>query len=120
MNPRLIRKHASLVLKIASLFLCAAVFAWGLQYKLSLYNSSSHPNPTSVAKLIQAERSNREVAVLHLRNLNRIPFSLEKFIPAFGPSVLSRRNMPIAKSVLPAIGFVPSVLFFRPPPRANS
>ncbi len=44
------------VIRVAVVFLAAAVFAWGLQSKLALYRAPSPLRNTSVAKLIQGKK----------------------------------------------------------------
>lgn len=113
-----IQRNASLVFRIALLVLSVAVFAWGLQYKLSLYEASSHPNPVRIAKLIQAEQSKKLVAV-QLQERSRFPrIAVEHGIPQFRPLVVARRNRPVDAPVLSSITVLPSFLFFRPPPRS--
>jgi hypothetical protein len=117
MPLRLIERQPSLLLRIAFLILVAAIFGWGLQYKLSLYKASSHPDPIRIAKLIQGDQSNRRVVAIHLIRSQKLPqFSLECTIQAFRPPVPNRQNRPVDGPVLPSISFIPSFLFFRPPP----
>ena len=120
MPTRLIKSQASPLLRIALLILAAAVFAWGLQYKLSLYQSASYSHPISVAKLIQGERTNKEIASTQVRiRDSSSQFSLDSNLPTFRPPIIVRRNRQVDKLVYPSIMFVPCFLFFRPPPQAS-
>lgn len=101
------------------LILAAAVFAWGLQYKLSLYEAPSHSHPVSVAKLIQGEQTNKKSAAIQVRIRDwSSAFSLDSNLQTFRPPVV-RRNRQADKLVRPSIMFFPSLLFFRPPPQAS-
>jgi hypothetical protein len=116
----MIKSQASPLLRIALLILAAAVFAWGLQYKLSLYEAPAHSHPVSVAKLIQGEQTTKKIASIQVR----IPhwtsqFSLDSNLYTFRPPIIVRRNRQVDKLVSPSIMFVPCVLFFRPPPEAS-
>ena len=116
----MIKSQASPLLRIALLILAGAVFAWGLQYKLSLYHSESHSHPISVAKLIQGEQTNKKIASVEVRIRNwSSQFSLDRNFPAFRPPITVRRNRHVDKFVYPSIMFVPCFLFFRPPPQAS-
>lgn len=117
MAPRPIKQNVSLALRIALIALSAAIFAWGLQYKLSLYETPSHPNPAKVAKLIQGDQSSKKCFALELQNHNRCPrAAAAHIVPGSQPPMTVRRNRPIDAPVLASIPFVPSILFVRPPP----
>ena len=116
----MIKRQASPILRIALVILAAAVFAWGLQYKLSLYDAPSHSHPVSVAKLIQGEQTNKKVASIQVRIRDwSSQFSPDSELSAFRSPVIVRRNRQVAKLVNPSIMFIPSALFFRPPPQAS-
>jgi hypothetical protein len=116
----MINSQASPLLRIALLVLAAAVFAWGLQYKLSLYDASSHSHPLSVAKLIQGEQTNKKIASIQVRIRDGSShFSLDSNLSAVRPPIMVRRNRQADKMICPSIMFVPSSLFFRPPPQAS-
>jgi hypothetical protein len=58
------RIAATFAFKCALLLLASAVFSWGLQAKLSLYNSPQSPSTVTVAKLLTERRSARTMASL--------------------------------------------------------
>jgi hypothetical protein len=58
------RFGASFALKCALFFLASAIFSWGLQAKLSLYNAPQSPSVTTVAKLLTEKRSAQTMASL--------------------------------------------------------
>lgn len=102
------------------LILAASVFAWGLQYKLSLYQSESHSHPLSVAKLIQGEQTNKKIASIQVRICDwSSQLALDSNLSTFRPSIIVRRNRQVDELVHPSIMFIPSNLFFRPPPQAS-
>ena len=116
MPSKTIEMKVSPAFRIALLILGAAVFAWGLQYKMSLYQPSFHPNPVQIAKLIQGEQSNRKVTELQVRARCAQP-SLEYVVPTFVPPVPAVWRRPgETPPSRPAIFLSPS-LFFRPPPQ---
>jgi hypothetical protein len=109
---------------LACLGLC--VFAWGLRYKLSLYDPprpGAHPMPA--AKLLTGNER-RAVATVDLRPASGLPavaflaafvFSVlllkhPRIVPAFGSSLL----LPAGRRPVPA--WAPyAAKFIRPPPR---
>jgi hypothetical protein len=118
MPTRTIQSQASPFLRIALLILAAAVFAWGLQYKLSLYKP--HSDPTSVAKLIQGEQTNKKITSVQFKSRLWLPqLSLDRSPYAFRPPIIVRRNREVDKRVYQSIRFVSCSLFFRPPPQAS-
>ena len=120
MPLRTIKSQAPPGLKIALLFLGLAIFAWGLQYKLSLYEVPLHQHPVSVAKLIQGEQTNKKIVSLqlHLRSRFSQLHVDDSIIPFRLPVIVQRNRQP---DPLPytAITFIPWVLLFRPPPQAS-
>jgi hypothetical protein len=58
------RFDASFALKCALFFLASAVFSWGLQAKLSLYNAPQSPSVTTIAKLSTEKHSAQTMASL--------------------------------------------------------
>ena len=120
MPTRMIKTQGSTLLWIALLILAAAVFAWGLQYKLSLYEAPSQSHPVSVAKLIQGEQTNKKIASIQVRIREwSSQFSLDSSLHIFRPPLIVRRNRLVDMFVYPSIMFVPFFLFFRPPPQAS-
>lgn len=119
MSPRPIQRKVSLLLKITLIVLSAAIFSWGLQYKLSLYENSSHPNPGKVAKLIQGDQSSKKTTVLHAQGSDRCPLIAGAYtVRAFQPPVPVRRNRPNDAPVLASMPFVSILHSVRPPPPA--
>ena len=119
MAPRIIETRAPLVLRVALLFLGAAVFAWGLQYKLSLYDASTHRNLIPVAKLIQGEQTSKKTAAIHLRNrCNCSESSPVNGDAAFRLSTSDGWSRWADRSVVSSITLGSRVLFSRPPPLA--
>jgi hypothetical protein len=104
-------------LTLIVLVLSAAVFAWGTQSKLSLYQRPSPSHPISVAKLLPDDQASKKGGLPH-SNLRKI----EAELPVFAAVVLTACPVDIAKRgqasgvVLPAISPRSYALFFRPPP----
>jgi len=120
MTPRIIKARAPLALRIALLLLGAAVFAWGLQYKLSLYSVSTHRNQIPVAKLIQGEQTNKKIAAIHLRS--RCKCSESSPVgddAAFHFSTSDGWNRWADRSAVSSITQSSGFLFSRPPPQAS-
>jgi hypothetical protein len=118
MPTRTVQSQASAFLRIALLILAAAVFAWGLQYKLSLYKTGSNSHPLSVAKLMQGEQTNKKITAI-IQAKSRVWFpqiSLDYHLYAFRPPIIIRRNRQVDKLVYPSLIFIPCFLFVRPPP----
>ncbi len=108
------------ILRMALLILGVAVFAWGLQYKLSLYEAPSNPHPVSVAKLIQGEQTNKKISSIQLGNRYKSSLlSVQSTVVTFVPRIIGRRNRQVDKVVCRSILFVPCFLFFRPPPKIS-
>jgi hypothetical protein len=113
MLPRLVHAKTSLVMRIALVVLSIAVFGWGLHYKLSLYKTESHPNPVSVAKLIQAE--NKKAVVLHMQS-GYPRFLLQRMPEVFEFPIVVRSDRPVDTHLPASIWCLP-LLFYRPPPK---
>lgn len=120
MPPRTSQSQTSPMFRIALLILGMAVFAWGLQYKLSLYQASSHHHPVSVAKLIQAEQTSKKMVSLQTRSRTRFSqLRVDDFVIPFRLPVIVQRNRQPDGVSYTSIPFIPCFLFFRPPPQAS-
>jgi hypothetical protein len=120
MPPRKIKSQASPVLRISLLILGLAVFAWGFQYKLSLYQASSHHHPVSVAKLIQGEQTSKKIVSLQLRIRSKFSdLRVDGIIVPFRLPIIVQRNKQPDAVTYTSITFIPCFLFFRPPPQAS-
>jgi hypothetical protein len=99
--------------------LSVAVFAWGLQYKLSLYDTPSAPN-LKVAKLIQGEQPNKRVdAVLQRTRHTCSQLHLERTVSAWIPPQIVRQYRPIEKPIVSPGTFTPAPQSVRPPPELS-
>lgn len=117
MHPRLTQSKTSSALKIALLVLSVAIFAWGLQYKLSLYKAPSRLNPVNVAKLIQGEQPSKKAVGLQSQSRYHCPrFLLQSTFQAFQPPMVVRRERLVDPPVVASVRLLPSH-FFRPPPQ---
>jgi hypothetical protein len=111
------QSKTSSALKVALLVLSVAIFAWGLQYKLSLYQAPSQSSPVTVAKLIQGEQTNKKAVGLQSQSRYRCPpFLLQSTFQAFQPPMVVRRERPANPPVVASVRLLTS-LFFRPPPQ---
>jgi hypothetical protein len=71
----------SYAFKCALLFLASAVFSWGLQAKLSLYQRPQSPSTVRVAKLLTERRSAQTMALLEEALKPDTPWETLKLIP---------------------------------------
>jgi hypothetical protein len=101
------------------LILCFAVFAWGLQYKLSLYKTAHPIHPTNVAKLIQGEQRHRTGPLHSEWSRSQSPeFPVRWTIAPFRPLIALRRQGQSDEFVMqPAPIREMHDLLFRPPPQ---
>jgi len=83
MPLKLMKKPTPISLRGLAVFLCASVFAWGLQAKLSLYHHEPPSHPNSVAKLIQDEQVNKKAGAL--KSTCRRSASLQEMDRAIAP-----------------------------------
>jgi hypothetical protein len=116
--PGLMKNQASPLLRIAMVSLGLAVFAWGLQYKLSLYKSASHGQPISVAKLMQGEQSKRAASIQSFSCTRCSQLRLFNTVAAFRSPIVIQRNRQVDKLVCSSITYIPHLLFFKPPPQS--
>jgi hypothetical protein len=121
MPPRTMKTQASLLIRIAFLILGLAIFAWGLQYKLSLYQSSTDQHPVSVAKLIQGDQSKKNFSSIPLQESHSkgTPSAIDSAAVAQRPWNMGRGHQQPEVIAISAILFLPYVHFFRPPPQAS-
>lgn len=115
---RAVESRVSTWLRITLLVLGVAVFAWGLQYKLSLYKAPNH-HAVSVAKLIQGEQANKRVILssAHERCSDNALCQESRVVASDRP--LGRQNRSRGKFLYLSTIFMPYCLFFRPPPSAS-
>ena len=119
MSSSRIESPASPLLRIALLILGLAVFAWGFHYKLSLYEASSHPNPVSVAKLIQGEQTNKKIDAAQLQIRSRISqLAVDSVVAYLRPPIVVRQNRQPDELIPTPVIFLPPSHLFRPPPQS--
>lgn len=116
MHSRTIELKASPVFRMALLILGVAVFAWGLQYKMSLYQPSIHPNPVQIAKLMQGEQASRKVTAMQVPARCSEPI-LESMVPQFVPPVQGGHRRPGETPPPRPLLLVSTSVFLRPPPQ---
>jgi hypothetical protein len=108
------------ILRVAMLILCFAVFAWGLNYKLSLYKTAHPIHPSTVAKLMQGEQKPWATSLLPDRSPAQSPqLAVVWTIPTCRPLLAFRhpsRLDDFAKRPIPIREM--HDLFFRPPPQS--
>src|SRR5579863_9540336 len=102
-------------LSLALLLLSVGVFAWGMQYKLSLYQQHSPSHPVSVAKLLSDNQVSKKNVLPHSGNREAphklaLLAALVLFVP---PAVVARDRQAgdVAVSATPSHSYS---LFFRP------
>ncbi len=103
-------------LKALVLCLCAAVFTWGLQAKLSLYIPAAPLNPAHVAKLMADNQVTKRVAVAAAGYQSRAPRLVFVALFAFLPHFRAFRGRQALRLVLPTAPSRIHSLLFRPPP----
>lgn len=119
MRPSLRQINASPALRIALVILAVAVFAWGLQYKLSLYQRPS-PRSINTAKLIQGEQPGKKLAAILVRNRDTSPlFFLCGSTLLFVPAILVQWYRSAEKPIALTPPSFYSRHFIRPPPKAS-
>jgi len=120
MAPKSSSRKGSPALRIALLILGLAVFVWGLQYKLSLYDTPYHPNPVRIAKLIQGDQPGKRIEATQLKNrCTELHLALDRPVLIFLPSFLVRLHRPIERPVLSSLPLVSASQSVRPPPQAS-
>lgn len=118
MSPIVPQTRIPFLLRITMLILGTAVFVWGLQYKLSLYHRVSDAQSGNVAKLIQGEQKNEAAALARaLTHPKPTLFEMEWTAAPYHSHVVIQRYQQPDMAVLPAVRYVPYVLFIRPPPQ---
>lgn len=107
------------LLKIAILTLCMSVFAWGLHYKLSLYDHAQPLHPTNVAKLIQGEQRHRTPVLTASPNHSpTLTHVIVSSVLCFQPLAEFRHSRNVGDSVAPFLAIRHVHLFSRPPPQS--
>ena|SRR5579859_1169526 len=107
--------------RLALIVLSIAIFVWGLQAKLSLYNvTAAASHSSSAAKLIQDKRASNKVVTVEHRAPKSLPTSLASF-STMAFSVLAvlqidRRYQEVRVPAHYSILQYPSSLIVRPPP----
>jgi hypothetical protein len=83
-------RRLQIIAALGALFLALALFGWGLQYKLSLYeHSSNHPSSILHAKLLsQKERPASAAAVGLIAGNTQQPQLPAKFFPLLVVTIL--------------------------------
>ena len=66
------QRSVARVIRVALVFLAAAVFAWGLQAKLALYKAPSPTRNVSVAKLLQHKQGSLQSTGDHQGAPNKV------------------------------------------------
>ncbi|HUY95937.1 MAG TPA: hypothetical protein VMU71_11585 [Terracidiphilus sp.] len=104
-------------LRLLAVCLCAAVFAWGFQAKLSLYHPAAPLNPEHVAKLMADNQGSKSpvAAVSGLVSEGADPDWI-----VLGTVTPRLRSVGLARNQLllhPAAPGRTHALFFRPPPQ---
>jgi hypothetical protein len=97
--------------------LSVALFDWGTQAKLSLYQQPTRSHPVSVAKLLPDNQVDKKIGLP--RSSDRRTVSLLAFLAAlalFQPKFTFSRGRQAGKVVAPSIPSYPYARFIRPPP----
>lgn len=107
-------------LQMAMLLLCLSVFAWGLRYKLSLYQNAAQTHPTTVAKLMQGEQKHWTAALHSEWTRSESPqFPASWMVTPFRSLIPPRERRQLGELAVPPLLARPMhVLFFRPPPQS--
>jgi hypothetical protein len=111
------RRQVSTTLRGFVLFLCAAIFAWGLHGKLTLYKAPTSARKVSTVKLMRDDEVVKKFFVFQLSHSNSdVQLADQAPIRSFPPRFRAHRISLPDKQVLRAIPFYPHALLFRPPP----
>ena len=97
--------------------LSVALFAWGTQAKLSLYQRPTRSHPISVAKFLSDNQVDEKIGLP--RSSDRCAVSLLAFYAStvlFQLRFIVSRGRQAGKVVAPSIPSHSYALFFRPPP----
>lgn len=97
--------------------LCASIFAWGFQAKLSLYQRPTPTHTQPAVKLCQDDQAGKQVCEIVVQD-GSLPVVVSMCgAPApFRPRLTIRRDRQVSKWVSASIRSYPNALFFRPPP----
>jgi hypothetical protein len=117
MSPLLTGRQNSAGFRLFVHILCVAIFAWGLQAKLSQYKTSKASHPVTVVKLLQPEQSNKKTsAIAPGERSGSVQLVIYRTVILFKPQIIACRDRQVRKSVSSAIPSYPHDLLFRPPP----
>jgi hypothetical protein len=117
MSPLLTGRQNSAGFRLFALFLCVAVFAWGLQAKLSQYKTSKASHPVTVAKLLQPEQSNKKSsAIAPADRGGTVQLVIYSTVILFKPRIIACRDRQVQRIIPSAIQSCSHDLLFRPPP----
>ncbi len=120
MSPATTRRWSGRALQWLVCLLCATVFAWGFQAKLSLYKRPTPSHPVSVAKLCQDDQAGKHTCEVAAQNHGPLTPDLTCGVQIpFRPRLTVRRDRQVSTLVHPAIPSYPHALFFRPPPLSS-
>jgi hypothetical protein len=113
-------RPASPALRWLVLFLCAAVFAWGLQVKLSQFSTAVHGKTDT--KLVQDWRGDNKPGAMKffvVRPTHRSAhlLSVQIAVTVVAPRFLVPGIRPPHEPVTSSIAACPLALFSRPPPQ---
>jgi hypothetical protein len=110
------KKQSPAAVRSIVLFLCAALFAWGLHGKLSGYKTPNQSHPKSVVKLIQDDQTRRLAVSAPVES--RSPFLDFADLAAVcsQPQLIAGRIQQVRKPALDSAPFHTNALRFRPPP----
>lgn len=109
-------RDAASRLRMLAVFLCMAVFAWGLESKLSLYRPAVPLNPAHVAKLMADNQGAEKSIGACAGPIERAPkpaWAERVETPPRIRDLRARQNSPLP---LPTGPDHSHALFFRPPP----
>jgi hypothetical protein len=104
-------------LRLLAVCLCAAVFAWGFQAKLSLYHPAAPLNPEHVAKLMADNQGSKSLAAAVSGHVIEPADPVWIVLGAVTPRLRSVRLVRNHRPLHPAAPARTHALFFRPPPQ---
>jgi len=110
-------RRPNVLLRWLMLGLALAIFGWGLQAKLSLYNRESGTVPNTVAKIIQDGQVNKKAfAQTAVDRSHTLLVSSHHPVLIFRPRIADRQHRPAVFFVFADTQSYPPSHFFRPPP----
>src|SRR5579863_9658722 len=117
MRRMLKKRRAVSSLTLFVFVLSAALFAWGTQAKLSLYQQPTRSHPVSVAKLLPDNQINEKMGLPRSGDrsaASHLPFYTSLVL--FQPRLIVSRGRQAGVVVAQSIPSYTYSLFFRPPP----